>query len=88
MTNDSYWNTRAHVHTLYMQRCRRCFGQQDVGCNFTGLSHAFRIALQPYCFLQRSGVYVCFSVLGDIQSRESKNKEAKISFKWPRWFKC
>lgn len=62
MTNDNYWNTGAHIHI------RTCRGAGDVldnrmcGGNFTGLSHAFRIAPQPYCFLHHSGVYICVCV--------------------------
>lgn len=87
MTTDIYWNTRTHIHL------RTCRGAGDVldnrmcGGNFTDFSHAFRIALQPCCFLHHSVEYVCvhafvskwmcLSVFEVIQNNEGKNKVAE-----------
>lgn len=51
------------------------------GGDFTGFSHAWRIALQPFCFLCRSVVHVCLcvyprlclSALAHIQNGKGKN---------------
>lgn len=51
------------------------------GGNFTGCSHAWRIALQPFCFLCRSVVHVCLcvyprlclSALAHIQNGKGEN---------------
>lgn len=59
---------------------RMCLG------NFTGFSHAFRIAPQPFSFLHRSGVRLCLcvypglclSILAHIQNSKGKNKEAGV----------
>lgn len=87
MTNCNYWDTKTHIHmhTGHVLDNRMCGGY------FTGFSHSFRIAPQPYCFRLNSGVYICMcvcvsktvlclSALADIQNSKSKNKEAEILY--------
>lgn len=77
---NAFWSRLLGYRTC--STCRAAVQDSRMcGGNFTGCSHAWRIALQPFCFLCRSVVHVCLcvyprlclSALAHIQNGKGEN---------------